>query len=346
MTIWIDLENSPHVPFFVPIIHELEARGVRVILTARDFAQTKQLVEDAGLEATIIGAEAGDNSLKKTAMLLLRAVRLGILLLTEKIDLAVGHGSRGLLLASKILLVRSLILYDYEGANVRLFNKLANWVMTPEIIPESKLAVLGLPIQRSLRYPGLKEEVYVAEFTPDPSFASSLRLQLGKTIVTVRPPSHTAHYKSDKSFQLFEGIMARLATRSDVQVLITPRSERQSDEIRSRPWFNDKIALIDKPVNGLDLLYHSDLVIGGGGTMNREAAVLGVPVVSIFKGESGAVDEWLESEGKLVNIGSADEIDNFIRKRDRSEIFSIDTSVKEEIVRTILELAQSRASKA
>jgi uncharacterized protein len=346
MTIWIDLENSPHVPFFVPIIRELEARGVRVILTARDFAQTKQLIEDAGLDATIIGSEAGDNTLKKTTMLLLRAVRLGLFLLTERIDLAVAHGSRGLLLASKILLVRSLVLYDYEGANVRLFNKLANWVMTPEVIPEGKLAALGLPIQRSLRYPGLKEEVYVAEFIPDPSFASTQKLQLGKTIITVRPPSHTAHYKSDKSFQLFEGIMSRLAERDDVQVLITPRSERQSNEIRSRAWFSEAISMLDKPVNGLDLLYHSDLVIGGGGTMNREAAVLGVPVISIFKGESGAVDEWLEHEGKLVNLSSAEEIDEFIRKRDRSENVTIDSAVKDEIVRTILELAQNTSRPA
>ncbi|HET6513412.1 MAG TPA: DUF354 domain-containing protein, partial [Candidatus Kapabacteria bacterium] len=191
MTIWIDLENSPHVPFFVPIIRELEARGIEVIITARDFAQTKQLVIDAGLNATFIGAEAGDKGLRKAAMLLLRAVRLSIFLISKRIDLAVAHGSRGLLLASKILLVRTLILYDYEGANVRLFNKLANWIMTPEIIPEEKLASLGLPIQRSLRYPGLKEEVYISEYTPDPSFASKLHLQQGKTIVTVRPPSHT-----------------------------------------------------------------------------------------------------------------------------------------------------------
>ena len=339
MTIWIDLENSPHVPFFVPIIRELEARGIEVIITARDFAQTKQLVIDAGLNATFIGAEAGDKGLRKAAMLLLRAVRLSIFLISKRIDLAVAHGSRGLLLASKILLVRTLILYDYEGANVRLFNKLANWIMTPEIIPEEKLASLGLPIQRSLRYPGLKEEVYISEYTPDPSFASKLHLQQGKTIVTVRPPSHTAHYKSDQSFSLFEGIMSRLAGRSDVQILITPRSQRQSDEIKSRGWFNESIVVIDKPVNGLDLLFHSDLVIGGGGTMNREAAVLGVPVVSIFKGESGAVDEWLGKEGKLHDLSQAEEIDRFIAKRDRTEGFSTDTDVKDEIIRTLLELA-------
>lgn len=345
MTIWIDLENSPHVPFFIPIIRELEARGIRVILTARDFAQTKQLILDARLDAKIIGAEAGDNPLRKTTMLLLRAVRLGLFLLTERIDLAVAHGSRGLLLASKILLVRTLILYDYEGANVKLFNKLASWIMTPDVIPESKLTSLGLSPAHSLRYHGLKEEVYIADYTPDPSFPSSLKLEQDKTIITVRPPSHTAHYKSAASFRLFHDIMLRLAERSDIQVIFTPRSERQSAEIKSSPWFRpEQMLVLDQPVNGLDLLYHSDLVIGGGGTMNREAAVLGVPVVSIFKGESGAVDEWLEQQGKLTNLSSAEESDRFVRKRDRTERIAANSSVKDEIIQTILDLAKGKAS--
>jgi uncharacterized protein len=340
MTIWIDLENSPHVPFFIPIISELEARGVRIILTARDFAQTKQLILDAGLNAKIIGAEAGDNTLRKTAMLLLRAVRLSLYLLQERIDLAVAHGSRGLLLASKMLLVRSLILYDYEGANVRLFNKLANWIMTPYVIPETKLSTLGLPLQKSLRYPGLKEEVYVAEYVPDPSFMTTMALDAQKVIITVRPPSHTAHYKTDESFSLFQELMIRISKRNDIQMIFSPRSTRQSEEIKSSPWYDkSKMIVLDKPVNGLDLLYHSDLVIGGGGTMNREAAVLGVPVLSIFKGESGAIDEWLEREGKLVTLSTAEQADAFLRKRESQDRPSTDTAVRDEIVRAILQLA-------
>ncbi|HET6511186.1 MAG TPA: DUF354 domain-containing protein [Candidatus Kapabacteria bacterium] len=341
MTIWIDLENSPHVPFFAPIIRELRAKNVDVVITARDFAQTKQLVEDAGLDARIIGKEAGDNTIIKTAALLLRALRLAIYLRGRKIDLAVAHGSRGSLIASKLLRIPTLTLYDYEGANVRLFNRLADWVMTPAIIPDQKLATLGLPADRSLRYHGLKEEVYVSDYTPDPSFASQLKLDPSKIIVIVRPPSHTAHYKSDRSFALFSDIMTKLAARNDVAVIFTPRSIRQSDEIRTSTWFDaDKMTILERPVNGLDLMGHSDLVIGGGGTMNREAAVLGVPVVSIFKGESGAVDEWLEREGKLHDLESAEEIDRFIRKRDSRKALMTDTSVRETILSTILRLAK------
>lgn len=345
MTIWIDLENSPHVPFFLPIIRELRSRNIEVILTARDFAQTKQLVLDANLDATIIGEEAGDNRLRKSAALLVRAVKLAWHLRGMKIDLAVAHGSRGLLLASKMLLVRSMILYDYEGANVGIFNKLASHVMTPAVIPQSKLALLGLPPERSLRYSGLKEEVYVTEFVPDVSFARSHGLEAEKITISVRPPSHTAHYKSDASFSLFEAIMLKLSHREDVRVLISPRTTAQSDEIKGATFFNPaRMIVLDRAVNGLDLLYHSDLVIGGGGTMNREAAVLGVPVVSIFKGESGAVDESLEREGKLYSIQTADEIVSFIRKRAVSQSSVRSSRVREEIISAIVRLASREIS--
>src|ERR1051326_4715336 len=117
-TIWIDLENTPHVPFFVPIIHDLEAAGCKVIITLRDFAQTHALAEAAGLTATFIGREYGDHTIPKVIGILTRALRLSLFLRGKKIDLAVGHGSRGLLFSSRLLRIPSLTLYDYEGASV------------------------------------------------------------------------------------------------------------------------------------------------------------------------------------------------------------------------------------
>ena len=41
----------------------------------------------------------------------------------------------------------------------------------------------------------------------------------------------------------------------------------------------------------------ADALVSAGGTMNREAAVLGTPVWSIFEGPLGAVDELLVARG-------------------------------------------------
>jgi predicted glycosyltransferase len=334
--VWIDFENTPHVPFFVPIILDLERAGCEVILTARNFAQTKELVERAGLNAQIIGSEYGNASVRKTFGILTRAVRLAMHVRKYHPSLAVGHGSRGLLLAAKLLGIRSLTLYDYEGASVRLFNKLSTYVMTPEVIPFATLASLGLTKEKHLTYPGLKEEVYVSKFAPSDTLLLELGLDSTKIIVTVRPPSETAHYRSDDSFLLFNGIMALLAARSDVQVVLMPRNQSQRSAVER--WArHPNIVIPTHAVDGLNLLYHSDLVIGGGGTMNREAASLGVPVATIFKGELGAVDAGLLNDGRMIALNKADEVLPLLIKRERI-LRHRSNSTREKVVRAILQL--------
>src|SRR3954464_3721258 len=92
-TIWIDFENTPHVPLFLPIILELEREGCEVILTARDFAQTIDLAEGAGLTVTIVGHESGRATWQKGLALSSRAARLAWAMRGKGIALAVGHGS-------------------------------------------------------------------------------------------------------------------------------------------------------------------------------------------------------------------------------------------------------------
>ncbi len=318
--IWIDLENSPHVPFFVPIILELERAGCEVILTARDFAQTRELVERAGLNARIVGGEYGNSTAIKSLGLLLRALRLAWMMRGRKISLAVGHGSRGLLLAAKILRIPVLELYDYEGASVRLFNRLSNFVMTPEAIAFSTLETLGLIKEKHLTYPGLKEDVYASDFKPNERIISELGLDPSRIIITIRPPSHTAHYRSEESFRLFDGIMELIGNRDDIQVILLPRNRNHLNDHHPAPSFlrrgSRNIITPDHAVDGLNLLYHSDLVISGGGTMNREAAALGIPTVTIFKGPMGAVDKWLIDSGKMIAIDNAEEIVPMLRKRE------------------------------
>lgn len=343
-TIWIDLENTPHVPFFVPIIRDLEAAGMRVLLTARDFAQTKDLAKLAGLNVRVIGGEYGSSTIRKAFGLVGRAGVLAWQMRRERVDLAVGHGSRGLLLAARLLRVSTLTLYDYEGASVRLFNKLSTWVMTPELLTTAELAKFGLPKSKHLTYSGIKEEVYADDFIPSASLSLKSRtgdsaLNTSKIIITVRPPSRTAHYRSDNSFRLLDAMLHELAGRQDVQVVLVPRTHSQRRELE-RDWSNAKNMLIlDEPVSGLDLLYHSDLVIGGGGTVNREAAALGVPVVTIFKGPEGAVDRWLIQQGRMIAIESAEEIEPLLHKRQSGNAEPRVSPVRAQIVATILRLA-------
>ncbi|MGA8865315.1 MAG: DUF354 domain-containing protein, partial [Candidatus Sulfotelmatobacter sp.] len=79
-----------------------------------------------------------------------------------------------------------------------------------------------------------------------------------------------------------------------------------------------KLLIPDHVEDGLNLIWNSDLVISGGGTMNREAAAMGVPVYSIFRGKIGAVDRYLAQEGRLVMVETVEDVRTKIKAVRRS----------------------------
>jgi predicted glycosyltransferase len=208
--------------------------------------------------------------------------------------------------------IPTVLLEDYEHAEYPLSMR-PRWEIVPESIDDSGLCC---PPDRARRYPGLKEHVYVPDFSPDASVLGSLGLNEQDLIVTVRPPATEAHYHNDKGEALFFGLMDFLISDSRVRVILLPRNGRQADWIRkSKPdWFNGgRVVVPAKPMDGLNVIFHSDLVVSGGGTMNREAAALGVPAYSILCGKIGAVDQALERSGQLTLIRSAEDFNARIK---------------------------------
>lgn len=305
--IWIDLDNSPHVPFFLPIIKDLQRRGYAVLLTARDAYQVCDLADHFGLSYVRIGRHHGKNKILKAAGTILRGLQLLRFALSHRPDLAVSHGSRSQLLTSTIKRVPSILILDYEFVARLPFIK-ATWLMAPELIPASA-------IQRDesdvMRYPGIKEDVYSAGFRPEPDFRNQFGLTEENLVVTLRPPASEAHYHNPASEPLLQAVIEKLAADPAVKIILVPRNNRQSNTIRSS-WpnllQNGKMIIPTRAVDGLNLIWHSDLVVSGGGTMNREAAALGVPVYSIFRGQIGAVDTHLAREGRLVLLETVEDI--------------------------------------
>src|SRR4029077_8219317 len=130
-------------------------------------------------------------------------------------------------------------------------------------------------------------------------------------IVTVRPPATEAHYHNPEGDELFESVMEHICRTHGVTAVLLPRNTAQKEQIVAKhpDWFKDSKVIIPKEViDGLNLLWHSDLVVSGGGTMNREAAALGVPVYSTFRGKIGAVDRALQAQGRLVLIECIEDV--------------------------------------
>lgn len=309
--IWIDLENSPHVPFFRPIIPELVSRGHQVIVTARDCFQVCELADLYGMEYTAVGHHYGKNKFAKVAGLVIRCGELAPIIFREKPDLALSHGSRTLMVLASVLRIPSLTITDYEHSN-KISLPPPSWWMVPEVIPES---AFGSYKERLFRYKGIKEDVYAPGLEPDPAIRELLGLASDDLVVTVRPPATEAHYHNPESEALLDAAIELIARHPRGRIVLLPRNGNQDVEYRRR-WSalraSGKLIIPERVMDGLNLVWFSDLVISGGGTMNREAAALGVPVYSIFRGPMGAVDQYLAKSGHLVLLNSVQDVETRI----------------------------------
>ncbi len=311
MRVWVDLTNSPHVLVLRPVIAALRARGFEVEVTARDFAQTLELCRRFGIEHTPIGAHAGRGVVGKAVGLVRRSAALRRWARGRpRFDLALGHGSNDVTVAAAALRVPSSTMFDYEWATLQhqVNCRLARAVVVPEAIPPERLRRYGAT-HKLQRYPGLKEEYYLADFEPDPAVLGELGLDRGAPVAVVRtPPAVSLYHRFENS--LFAGVLERLRGE---QTVVLPRTPEQEAELRAAGGFIVPRAAIDAQ----SLIAFADVVISAGGTMNREAVALGTPVYTVFEGRPGAVDERLLAEGRLRRLGAADEV--VLRKRPEAD---------------------------
>ncbi len=319
-SIWIDLDNAPHVPLFAPLIREFQRQGHRTLVTARDYGYTRDLMDQKGIPYDLVGRHPGKKRFLKVVGLLARVAALVRWSRGKKIDVAVSHGSRALVLACAILRIPCVTMYDYEFVFTRIFNSLSTKVMLPDAFSDDVLEALGLRSDRVILYPGLKEEIYLGDFSPDPSILDQLGVKGDQVVVTIRPPATAAHYHNPLSEKIMQVLTDRVSAQSDVIGLVLPRTIEQGDAVRKTLKNPANFRILKRAVDGLNLIAHSDLVVGGGGTMNREAALLGVPVYSVFTGRVGTVDRALSEEGKLVLVRALDDVDRVqFKKRQQSD---------------------------
>src|SRR5438309_508527 len=338
MRIWIDLANSPHVPFFRALIPEWVERGHQVEITARDFAQTVELAIKAGMMPHVIGVHGGGRLTGKAGNLIGRAASLRKWVRDRGSDLAVSHNSYAQISAAAALGIKTVTLMDYEHqpANHLAF-RLASRVIVPRAFPAKELRKYGASTRKVRRYDGTKEDTYLADFTPDPRFPEALR-KLGvaseEVLVVARPPAREALYHRFEN-ELFDELMSHLSSRPEVKIILLPRSDAQRAEYESRKFSN--VIMPRSALDGANLIAAADLVVSAGGTMNREAAALGVPAVSIYAGKWAAIDQELVDGGRLQRIDSREEIESFVVRKKKGTNPRDARTVRAEVVKLILE---------
>jgi predicted glycosyltransferase len=302
-----------HVLVFRPIIEVFRARGHDVTVTARDYAQTLQLLEIHGIAHTAFGRHGGASRARKLASLAGRTWQARQFARQGDFDLAFAHGSNDLALAAASLKVPAVNMFDYEFA-VQQHNigcRLARRVMTPDRIPPERLARYGAGPEKLAQFPGLKEEYYLADFEPDPAIMERLGADTERVTVVIRPPPDVSLYHR-RANRLFPEVVARLGTDEGVHAIVVPRTEEQRRFVRSLHF--PSLIVPDGAVDAQSLIAAADLVVSAGGTMNREAVALGIPVYTTYGGRLGGVDEALIREGRLRPLTSANAID--VKKRE------------------------------
>ncbi len=335
MRIWIDLANSPHVPFFRPLANEFTRRGHEVVVTARQFAETVPLAEAAAFAPEVIGGHGGGKLSGKAGNLVGRGLELARWARGKQIELAVSHNSYSQILAARALSLRAVTLMDYEHqpANHLAF-RLASRVIVPRAFPEAALTRFGVTAAKVKRYDGIKEDVYLANFAADPNFDGELRnlgIQAGDILVTARPPASEALYHRFEN-QLFDRLIDRLLEIPAVKLVLLPRNDWQR-----RYYARDKIIIPAHPLDGPNLIARSDLVVSAGGTMNREAAALGVPAASIYMGEWAAIDQQLVNEGRLQRIATEKDASELRVEKKTTSAARASAGVLEQLANLILE---------
>ena len=338
LRIWIDLANSPHVPFFRALIPEFVAREHQVEITARDFAQTVELATKAGMMPHVIGGHGGGKLSGKAGNLVGRAAALRRWARDRGFDLAVSHNSYAQISAAASLGIKCVTLMDYEHqpANHLAF-RLASRVIVPRAFPAGELRKYGASARKIRRYDGIKEDVYLADFVPDPEFGETLR-KLGvaseDVLVVARPPAREALYHRFEN-ELFDELLTSLNARESVKIILLPRSDAQRRDYAAREWASTIIP--GQALDGANLIAAADLVVSAGGTMNREAAAIGVPAASIYAGQWAAIDEELLKEGRLQRISSRADLQSLTVEKKSGRGLRKMIGVRREITDLILE---------
>jgi len=285
MKILIDMSNSPHVLFFRPIIKELESRGHKVDIIARDHAQTKQLLDLFGMPYKLIGKHAGKKVHRKLLNALIRVLDIKIHIAKTNPDVCLSHQSPYIIYAAFLERKKSIYIFDNDQAkqqNLITF-PLASKIMCPESLGEKG--------KKFIKYPGTKESLFLSSWKDDFRGLEKIK-KIKKKKILVRTEISSAAYHKGRS--LFE-IVKRLQEK--YQIIVSPRTDEQKESYKRIKG----VIVLEKPVDGPSLMKSVDMVMGGGGSMNREAAVMGKPVISLYSGKLLESDLYLIEKGLMAH---------------------------------------------
>jgi predicted glycosyltransferase len=297
MKIWFELSNSPHINLFAHMIRGLEAEGHEAVITCRPLANTIDLLNLHGFRYEVVGEHYGGKLANKIAGYPVRVLQLRKYLAPKRIDVAVSQSSFHSPVVARLLGVRSIYMNDNEHAlgNVPSFLA-ATRIMVPEFLSAANLRRQLARPSKVLRYPGVKEGIYLWSLQDQIAGSSAVGGAAGKPSVYVRPEPWTAqYYRGEHNF--LDALL--LGVKDHVNVTLLPRGKVQGQHYGDNRF--EGIRIVDTALDIADIAPDCDLFVGAGGTMTREMAVLGIPTISVYQDELLDVDRYLLGCGAFLH---------------------------------------------
>jgi predicted glycosyltransferase len=336
--IWIDIENPPQVQYLLPFKRAFEKTGAETVVTARDYGIALDLLRSEGAEFSAIGASYGKGKARKAAGLLRRTQALSAFFRGRSRPDALVHAGRASALVARRMRIPNFSISDYEFADLTFERLTGSFVVFPEVIDPQAYLGKGIPRERLIPYRGLKEHISFSGVDVEsvaPYLIDGLQDD-GLVRVLFRPPAEESHYYRDASGDLTLQLLAFLANETATVVLFSPRYPRQAEYLQRFRWVNPPV-LLEEAIPFVPLLKASDLVVSSGGTMVREAAYLGIPAYSIYRGELGGVDRHLHASGRLRLLSSAADFEALeFARRGPIDVLAGDPSLLDELADAVL----------
>jgi len=298
MKIWFDFTNVPHAHFLSVILEHLSDKH-QILLTSRKFCELQDLLHKKNINTKCIGEHYNNKFLKGAGFIKRTALLFSY---CKRFDVSISCEAGESTYVSKIKRKKSLIFSDNDISPSWIYAGLVDYFICPAVFSSERIISQGMDRERIYFYNGYKEDVYIADYLPNPSFLDTIPF---REYVVVRPANLSATYIKASHKKMFaQPLLSRLAENKE-NIIFLPRWRSE----RSYACGLKNVYIPSGAINGLDLCYYAKAVFTGAGTLAREAAALGVPAVSFYPGDKLlSVDKAIINEGRLFHSRDVEKI--------------------------------------
>ena len=298
MRVWVDMNTPKQVLFLGRLADELEGRGFEVLRTARGFREVKQLLRLEGIEAIVVGGYGGPTLEGKLKASLWRASRLARIVDEWRPRVAISFSSPEAARVAFGLGIPHLCVNDspHSEAVARLTIPLSHTLYTPACIPKEAWTRYGIEEDRVVQYRAVDPVAWLRRMR-------LARRARRRPLVVARVEEEQASYYPGGA-RVAEAVR-RVAGRVDVDVVVLPRYHGQVSRLREE--LRGVARVPGRVVDARRLLSEAHLFIGGGGTMTWEAALMGVPSISMTPIKGLYVEDYMVRLGLVRRAESVEE---------------------------------------